>query len=173
VPEDTAFTHADPHAEELVMPAKKVKTFLDDHEIRYITINHSTAYTAQEVAALTHIKGKELAKTVIVKIDGTMAMAVVPASYRVDISRLRAVTGATDIELATEEEFKGMFPECDAGAMPPFGNLYDMKVYVAQSLADDESIAFAAGSHSEVIRLAFADFERLVKPRILQFSTKG
>jgi Ala-tRNA(Pro) deacylase len=155
------------------MPAKKVKTFLDDHEIKYITIKHSTAYTAQEVAALTHIKGKEIAKTVIVKIDGTMAMAVVPASYRVDISRLREVTGATDIELATEEEFKGMFPECDAGAMPPFGNLYDMKVYVAQSLADDESIAFAAGSHSEVIRLAFADFERLVKPRILRFSTKG
>ncbi len=153
------------------MPIKKLKDFLDRNNIEYITIRHSLAYNAQRIAATTHIPGKELAKTVMVKIDGKMAMAVIPASYRVNLRLLKETTGAKKVELAEEMEFKHMFPDCDPGAMPPFGNLYDMEVFVAESLAEDEEIAFNAGTHVELIRMAYADFERLVQPVVLRFST--
>ena len=104
------------------MPVKKLKDFLDAEKVKYIMISHSQAFTAQETAASAHISGKELAKTVMVKIDGKMAMAVLPASYRVDFELLKKAAGAKEAELATEDEFKGMFPGCDVGAMPPFGN---------------------------------------------------
>ena len=151
------------------MPVRKLKDFLDSHHVKYVTISHSPAYTAQEIAASAHIPGKELAKTVMVKIDGKMAMAVLPASYKVDFDLLKEVAGASSAELASEEEFKDMFPECEVGAMPPFGNLYEMEVFVAESLAEDEEIAFNAGSHTELIRLTYEDFERLVKPKVVQF----
>ena len=154
------------------MPVKKLKEFLDSHKVKYVTISHSTAFTAQQIAASAHIPGKELAKTVIVKIDGKMAMAVLSASYRVDFDLLKDVTGAKTVDLASEEEFKEMFPGCEVGAMPPFGNLYDMDVFVAKSLSEDEEIVFNAGSHSELIRLTYADFEKLVKPRAVKFSVK-
>ncbi len=154
------------------MPVQKLKGFLDENGIKYVTIQHSAAYTAQEVAAYTHIPGKELAKTVMVKIDGRMAMAVVPASHRVDFDSLRDVAGATKVELASEAEFKGCFPACDVGAMPPFGNLYGMDVFVSDALAEDVEIAFSAGSHSELIRLAYADYERLVHPKVASFSKR-
>lgn len=153
------------------MPAQKLKEFLDSNFIKYVTINHSPAYTAQEIAGLAHVPGKELAKTVMVKIDGRMAMAVLPASYQVDFDLLKETTGANKVELASEAEFRGMFPGCEVGAMPPFGNLYDMEVFVAESLTDDEEIVFNAGSHTELIRLAFEDFERLVEPDVLKFSS--
>ncbi len=101
-----------------------------------------------------------------------MAMAVLPASYRVDFGQLKEASGAGKAELATEEEFKDLFPECDVGAMPPFGNLYGMEVYAAETLAEDEKIAFNAGSHTEIIQLAYGDFERLVKPKVLRFSVR-
>jgi Ala-tRNA(Pro) deacylase len=153
------------------MPVKKLKEFLDSNNIRYLSITHSPVYTAQEIAASTHIPGKELAKTVMVKLDGKMAMAVLPAAYKVDFKLLKEVSGVGKAELASEEEFKDMFPECDVGAMPPFGNLYDMDVYVAETLAE-EKIAFNAGSHTEVIQLDYADFQRLVKPKVMKFSVK-
>jgi len=155
------------------MPINKLKGFLDSKEVKYVTIRHSTAYTAQEIAASAHIPGKELAKTVIVKIDDKLAMTVLPASFKIDFNHLKSLTGASKVELATEEEFKYRFPGCEIGAMPPFGNLYDLDVFVAKSLTDDEEIAFNAGSHSELIRLSYADFERLVGPKILKFSLKG
>jgi len=154
------------------MPVRKLKEFLDSQKVKYVSLSHSPAYTAQEIAAAAHIPGKELAKTVMVKIDGTMAMAVLPASSRVDVGRLRDAAGARSVELASEQEFKGMFPECEAGAMPPFGNLYGMNVFAAPSLAEDAEIAFNAGSHTELIRLAYKDFERLVKPKIVQLAAK-
>ena len=150
------------------MPVRRLREFLDQHGVRYVIISHSTAYTAQEIAASAHVKGKELAKTVMVKLDGKLAMAVVPASQKVDFDLLQDVTGAHQVELASEAEFRSVFPECEVGAMPPFGNLYGMDVYVAESLADDEDIAFNAGSHTELIRLSFRDFERLVRPKIVQ-----
>ena len=148
------------------MPGEKTREFLDSHYVKYITISHSPAFTAQEIAASAHIPGKELAKTVMVKIDGAMAMAVLPASAKVDFELLRDVARAGEAELATEKEFADLFPECEVGAMPPFGNLYDMAVYVADTLADDAEIAFNAGTHSELIRIAYQDYERLVRPTV-------
>jgi len=152
------------------MPAKKLKEFLDKNNIKYLSIKHSPAYTAQEIAAKSHVSGKEMAKTVIVRVNDKVAMAVLPASFKIDFEALTEVTGSENVTLAGEEEFKNMFQDCEIGAMPPFGNLYNLDVYVAQTLSKDEEIAFNAGNHSELIRMSFKDFERLVKPKILKFS---
>lgn len=154
------------------MPVKKLLEFLDENHVRYITIRHSSAFTAQEIAAKAHISGKELAKTVMIKVDGKMAMAVLPASFHVDFESLKEIFGTRNVILATENEFRNRFPDCDLGAMPPFGNLYGMEVYVADQLTQDKEIAFNAGSHTELIRLSFEDYQRLVKPRIFRFSWK-
>ena len=154
------------------MPVQRLKEFLDKNKVKYVCIIHSPSYTAQEIAASAHIPGKELAKTVMVKIDGKMAMAVVPASYNVVFKQLQELLRTENVELATEKEFMDLFPECEVGAMPPFGNLYGMDVYVAHSLAEDEEIAFNAGSHRELVKLAYRDFERLVKPKVANFSAK-
>ena len=146
------------------MPETRLKEFLDKEHVKYVSIDHSPAFTAQEIAAEAHVPGKELAKTVIVKIDGELAMVVVPASEHVLLANLREALGARTVELANEDEFKKAFPDCETGAMPPFGNLYGMKVFVSQALREDEEIAFNAGSHSELIRLTYADYERLVHP---------
>jgi Ala-tRNA(Pro) deacylase len=152
------------------MPAKKLREFLNSQNVAHMTISHTVAYTAKEIAALTHISNRELAKTVIVKVDGTMAMAVLPASYDVDLFALRTAIGAKSVTLAKESEFKDRFPECDIGAMPPFGNLYGMAVYVDESLTKDKDIAFNAGTHEELLQVSYADFARLVKPTVLRFS---
>jgi Ala-tRNA(Pro) deacylase len=152
------------------MPVKKLKEFLDSQDVKYESIPHSTAYTAQGIAALTHIPGKELAKTVIVNVDDAMAMAVLPASAQVALSLLKKGTGAETVGLVHESKFKDRFPDCETGAMPPFGNLYGLPVFVDESLTNDEEIAFNAGSHNELIRVSYADFERLVKPKVLKFS---
>lgn len=154
------------------MLSTKLIEFLDKHKTKYEVISHSLAYTAQEIAASAHIPGKRLAKTVIVQIDGDTIMAVLPASYRVDFKLLKKVIGASKLELLREEEFKDLFPDCDIGAMPPFGNLYDMQVLVAESLAEEEEIAFNAGSHTDLIKMAYKDYERLVKPKVVKFSSK-
>ena len=151
------------------MPITKVQRFLDEHNILYTRISHSLAYTSQGIAALAHIPGMELAKTVVVKIDGKMAMAVLPASAHIDLIRMRAAVRANAVELATEAEFKDRFPDCETGAMPPFGNLYELPVFVDDSLTRDKEIVFNACSHRELIRMAYADFETLVKPKVLSF----
>ena len=153
------------------MPVKKLKEFLDKEKIKYVSIVHSPAYTAQEVAASAHITGRELAKTVIVQLDGEMAMAVLPANRKIVLQDLREVTGSDQVKFASEEAFQQKFPDCETGAMPPFGNLYGMEVYVAESLTQNDEIAFNAGSHTEVIKLAYRDFERLVRPKVMNFTT--
>jgi Ala-tRNA(Pro) deacylase len=155
------------------MPVRKLKAFLDEANVRYVTISHSRAFTSQEVAASAHVLGREFAKTVMIKIDGDMAMAVLPASFHVDFDSLREIFGTKNVTLATEPEFMDRFPDCELGAMPPFGNLYGMSVFVADSLTQNKEIAFNAGSHTELIRLSFADFNRMVNPRILKFSWKA
>lgn len=152
------------------MPIRKLKEFLDSNKIKYVTISHSSAFTAQEIAASAHIPGKKLAKTVLIKIDGKMAMAVLPASDKVDFDLLQETIGNENIRLAYEQEFTDKFPDCEIGAMPPFGNLYGMDIYVAKSLTEDEEIAFNACSHSELIKMSYKDFEKLVNPKILDFS---
>lgn len=151
------------------MPVQTLRDFLNENGVKYVTISHSPAFTAQEIAALAHIKGHDMAKTVMVKLDDEMAMAVLPASYQVDLEALEEATGARRAAIATEQEFKGRFPQCEAGAMPPFGNLYGMDVYVDTELSADDEIAFNAGSHTELVRLAYDDFARLVRPRVLSF----
>jgi Ala-tRNA(Pro) deacylase len=146
------------------MPLSKLREFLDSRHIKYLVISHSLAYTAQGIAALTHFSGKQLAKTVIVKIDGILTMAVVPAPAHVDLDQLRVLSGARTVELATESEFKDAFPDCETGAMPPFGNLYNMNVYVDAGLAEYEEITFNAGTHRELVRMTWVDMARLVNP---------
>jgi len=152
------------------MPARKLKEFLDSESVRYVKIAHSPAYTAREIAQSLHNKGSLIAKTVIVYIKEKMAMAVLPANHSIDFDRFRKAVGEEDIRLATEGQFKGMFPDCEVGAMPPFGNLYGMDVYVDPHLTEDEDIFFNACSHSELIRMSYQDFERLVKPRVMKIS---
>jgi Ala-tRNA(Pro) deacylase len=153
------------------MPVRKLKEFLDREGVKYVSIIHSPAYTAQEVAASAHITGKQLAKTVILDLDGEMVMAVLPANRKVVLQELREITGSERVRFVPEDRFKTLFPDCETGAMPPFGNLYGMEVYLAESLRDLDEIAFNAGSHTEVMRLRFADFERLVKPKVSAFTT--
>lgn len=142
----------------------RIKEFLDKEHIKYVAISHSPAFTAQEIAEMAHIPGKELAKTVVVKIDGKLAMVVTSANERVKLNHIKETLGANEVDLASENDFKDSFPDCEIGAMPPFGNLYGMNVFVSQTLREDEQIAFNAGTHSELIRLPYAEFERLVQP---------
>jgi Ala-tRNA(Pro) deacylase len=153
------------------MPVTKLKSLLDQQHVKYVTLTHSPAFTSQEVAALAHVSGKEFAKTVIVRLDDKLAMAVLPANRRIVIQDLRDLTGCAKARFATEEEFKKVFPDCEPGAMPPFGNLYGLEVFVAPELAADEEIAFNAGTHTEVMRMAYRDFERIVHPHVMQFAT--
>jgi len=152
------------------VPLSTLREFLDRNHIKYLVISHSLAYTAQGIAALTHTPGKELAKTVILLVDGRLAMAVVAASSKVDLFRLKKYLGAEAIELASEDEFRDQFPDCECGAMPPFGNLYGMEVFADESLTQDKEIAFNAGSHRELVRMSFADFQALVKPTMLSLA---
>ncbi len=152
------------------MILQRLKDFLDGRQIKYVVLSHSPAYTAMEIAALAQIPGKEIAKTVIIKVEGTMMMAVVPASHMVDFKAMHDITGAKHVELASEHEFKNLFPECEVGAMPPFGNLFSMAVIVSESLAEDEMIAFNAGTHKELVRMTYRDFAQLVQPKVGKIS---
>jgi Ala-tRNA(Pro) deacylase len=154
------------------MPIQKLRQFLDANLVKYVVITHSMAYTAQGVAASAHISGNELAKTVILKKDGELCMAVLPASKHVNLEAFAKLTNSGDVCLASEREFKDRFPDCEVGAMPPFGNLYGLPVYVDNSLARDKEIAFNAGSHLELIQLGYDDFERLVNPSIGDFTSR-
>ncbi|MEI8185154.1 MAG: YbaK/EbsC family protein [Chlorobiaceae bacterium] len=152
------------------MPIRRLREFLDSHSVRYFIVSHSAAYTAQEIAAAAHVPGKELAKTVMVNIAGKMAMVILPASRQLDFELLRELTDTRDVELAGEKEFAGLFPECEIGAMPPFGNLFGMDVYVSEELEADDEIAFNAGSHNELLRLSYEDYKKLVHPKIAKLS---
>jgi Ala-tRNA(Pro) deacylase len=154
------------------MPVENLKKLLDSKGVKYTTISHTTAFTAQEVAASARVPGKELAKTVIVKIDGDYAMAVMPASCKIDFELFRQNIGANKVELAAENEFRDLFPGCDIGAMPPFGSLYNMDVYVCRLLSEDKEIAFNAGSHTELIKMPYEDFELIVKPKQVEFCSQ-
>ena len=149
------------------MQNRELQEYLDHSHVEYTTINLTPAYTAQETAANAHISGKELAKTVIVKIDGKLAMVIEPANLKVNLAAMQSLLGAKSVELAKEYEFQDKFPGCEAGAMPPLGNLYDMDVYVDECLAEDGQSAFIAGSHSELVEMSYDDFAKLAKPKCL------
>ncbi len=150
------------------MPAALVKEFLDSQQVKYVTLTHSPAYTAQEVAESAHVSGLELVKSVILMADDRPVMAVLPAAGRVHLGRLRQVIGANELCLADESQFQELFPGCEVGAIPPFGNLYYMNVYVSDKLPDHEDVVFSAGSHTELIRLSYEDYSRLVEPVVVE-----
>jgi Ala-tRNA(Pro) deacylase len=150
----------------------RLRNFLDKEKVWYVHETHRTAYTAQEVAAEEHVPGKLVAKTVVVKIDDGFALAVMPATARVNFARLKSALGAREVRLATELEFTGMFPDCEVGAMSPFGNLYGVPVYVDAALTQDKEIIFNAGTHQDTVRMRYADFERLALPKIFAFALR-
>ena len=155
------------------MAVKELLEFLDNNSVKYVTINHSLAYTSQEVAASAHVNGSEFAKTVIVKVDDRLVMVVLPANKRVNLDAIKSKTGAKTISVATENEFQRKFKGCELGAMPPFGNLFDMDVLVDDSLSNVRHITFNAGTHLELVKLAFKDFNKLVHPTIEHISQSG
>ena len=141
-----------------------LKAYLDQNGVSYSRVEHTETFTALETAAAAHIPGKEIAKTVIVELDNRPVMVVVPATHQVDLAELRAMTGAKHAELAEEREFVDLFPGCERGAEPPFRDLYGLDVYASEALAEDEEIAFNAGTHRELVRMAYKDFARLARP---------
>lgn len=146
------------------MAMERVKRFLDENSVKYVIQQHSPAYTAQEIAEAAHVPGRHFAKCVVVDIDGRLALIVLPATDRIDLQRLARSVGAQSVELVKEDDFEDRFPDCEAGAMPPFGNLFEMEVFVSPHLVEADLISFSAGSHHEVMQLAFSAFDRLVNP---------
>jgi Ala-tRNA(Pro) deacylase len=152
------------------MPCDKLLDYLESNGVDFRHIEHPKAYAAEDVAHKAGVPERAFAKTVMVKLDGLMAMAVIPAVTKVNFNLLREAAEATTINLALEREFEDRFPDCELGAMPPFGNLYGLAVYVDGALAENETIAFNAGTHREVITLAWDDFEELVQPQVARFA---
>ncbi len=146
-----------------------LKNDLDQNQVPYEVTTHPEAYTSQEVAATLHKTGKRLAKVVMVKAGDRLVMCVLPAHELVDIGRLETILGSRQVRLATEEEFKDLFPDCDVGAMPPFGNLYNIPVYLDERLAQYDNFYFEAGSHTETVTMTMADYRRRVSPKIALF----
>jgi Ala-tRNA(Pro) deacylase len=154
------------------MPLTLLRKLFQENGVEFTTIPHSQAFTAQEIAASAHIPGKEMAKTVMVKLDGELAMVVLPATDQLSTSRLADTTGAQEVGVASEDEFADRFPDCEVGAMPPFGTLWGLTVFVDERLREDEQIAFNAGTHTELVKLSYADYERLENPVVAKLSTR-
>lgn len=152
---------------------ERLEAYLRKSGVPFQVQHHPIAYTAQEVAASEHIPGRMLVKVVIAFADGRMVMLALPAPYRVDLRKATEALGAREVRLAREEEFADAFPDCEVGAMPPFGNLYGVPVYVDRSLEGNETIVFQAGTHTDTVSMAYTDFQRLVQPTLAQFGHHG
>ena len=152
------------------IPSKLID-FLNQGKVRYEILHHPEAFTAQELSAVEHVKGRQHAKVVMVKANGDKLMAVLPADHRVDLEKLDQATGRRTA-LATEAEFKAVFPDCAVGAMPPFGNLYNVATYVDKSFTEDDYIVFEAGTHADAIKMSYADYARLATPMGASFAVK-
>jgi Ala-tRNA(Pro) deacylase len=152
---------------------KRLQEYLDAQGVAYEVKPHREAYTSQEIAATSHVSGKLMAKVVMVKRGGAFVMAVLPAACKVGMDRLEQVFGIPGVAIAREQEFAGLFPDCDTGAMPPFGNLYNLDVYVDEELAKQAHLTFQAGNHHEVVTMRYADFARLVQPKVAEFCSHG
>lgn len=149
------------------MPSTRLKAYLDENDIKYLSILHSMAFTATDIAHSAHIPSRNIAKTVIININNKLAMAVVPANFKVNLLLLADALQTENITLASEQEFTRHFADCEVGAMPPFGILYNMDVYVAEALTENEHIIFNAGSHQELIQMDYKDYENLVNPKFI------
>jgi Ala-tRNA(Pro) deacylase len=149
---------------------EKLEDHLREQAVPFEVHHHPPAYTAQRVAELEHVSGKMVVKVVMAFADGKMVMLAVPAPKHVSLTKAADATGAKDVRLAHEDEFAAAFPDCEVGAMPPFGNLYGLPVFADTELAQDEMIVFNAGTHQDTIHMKYADFERLVKPSLASLS---
>jgi Ala-tRNA(Pro) deacylase len=147
---------------------KKLRELFDEEKVSYEVYNHPLAYTAQEIAAKQHFSGDAMAKVVMLKVDGALAMAVLTGSDKVSLATVRESLNAREVQLATEDDFVSRFPDCEIGAMPPFGNLFGMLVYVDPALERDEYIYFNSGNHVQTVRLRYKDYESLVHPRVIR-----
>jgi Ala-tRNA(Pro) deacylase len=150
------------------MSEPRLQRYLHEQGIGFETIHHARTQTAHDTALSARVDDRDFAKTVIVRLDSSIAMVVLAADRRLDLAALGLATGSETAELVQESEFAALFPDCEAGAMPPFGNLYGLDVYVDDVLSDDEEIAFNAGTHTELMRIPFALFEQLVHPKRLR-----
>lgn len=153
--------------------AERLKTFLEDAGVEYEVLDHDEAYTAQEEAHAAHVPGRNWAKTVVVAADGDPMLAVLPATHMLDLDAFARTVGAKEVELADESRFAGLYPDCEPGAMPPFGHLYDQTTFVDESLRRDEYIAFHAGDHETAVKLAYTVFEELEEPVVARISKEG
>lgn len=149
--------------------SQRLKDYLDSHQAHHQVLPHQAAYTAPEIAHALHVPGKELAKVVMVKIGDRFVMTVLPSTWQVDLKRLEEVFGTSHVRLATEDELKALFPDCDIGAMSPFGNLYGLEVYVDWSLTEDEEIVFQGGTSREAVRMRYQEFAALAHPAVEEF----
>ena len=155
------------------MPSKKLLEVLDAHGAPYVILRHPVDYTAQETAEATHTPGYGFAKTVLLGLPGGHAMAVLPAPRKLDLEKIRRGIGIGQVRLAGEDAMARLCPECEIGAAPPFGSLYDISVFVDPLLARREYITFKAGTHADAIRMRYSDFEDLVHPQILDMVYAG
>ncbi len=149
----------------------RLEQYFRENGVGFQAMTHPAAYTAQEVAAAQRVPGKQVAKVVLVLADGKPVMLVMPASYRIDFAKLKRGLGAQEVQLAHERDFSALFPDCDTGAMPPFGNLYDVPVYVDRALTADAEIVFQAGTHRDTLKITYADYARLARPIVADFAT--
>jgi Ala-tRNA(Pro) deacylase len=149
---------------------QRIRDFLDSQNVPFETLHHSQAFTGQEIAHSLHVSGKKCVKAVAVAADGETVLAVIPAAHRLNLPELRATLEASQLEMLQESELVGLFPDCDLGAVPPFGNLYGIKVWADRAVADAEEIIFCAGTHEDCIRMRYSDFSKLTLPRLGRFS---
>ena len=149
---------------------ERLEDYLRGNGVPFEMQHHPKTIPAQEVAATEHIPGRMLAKVVMVVADGEMVMLSLPAPYQVDLEKVGKMLGAGEVRLADEEEFESAFPDCEVGAMPPFGNLYDLPIYVEEGLGEDETIFFRAGTHTDTMSVRYADYEQLVEPTVAEFA---
>lgn len=145
----------------------KLKAFLDKEKVSYEVLQHSTAFTAQEIAGAQHVPGKQAIKSVIVKVDGRFAMVVLPAIHMLDLKKFKEVVKAKDVGLATEGDLSKLFPDYDIGAEPPFGQLYGLEVYADKDLDANLQVIFNAGTHTDTVRIKYSDYLRIVKPKVV------
>lgn len=151
--------------------SSKVKNYLDNENVSYEVAEHPLAYTASEIAGAGHVPGKQMVKAVIVKDNGKFLMCVLPAIHLVDFEKLQQAVGSKSVVLAEEDEVAKIFPDYEVGAEPPFGHLYGLPVFADKILEKDDEIVFNAGTHTDVIKMKFEDFKRLVKPTIADIGT--
>ncbi|HEX5690605.1 MAG TPA: YbaK/EbsC family protein [Roseiflexaceae bacterium] len=149
---------------------ERLLNYLREQRVPFEVQHHRLAYAAQDVAAIEHISNERMVKVVMVFADGVLTMLALPASHRVDLAHLASAIGAKEVYLAGEREIAAAFPDCEVGAMPPFGHLYGVRVYVDRLLANDEQIVFQAGTHTETISMAYAEYARLALPIVADFA---